>query len=70
MTVYEPLKFAWYLDLTPIQMFSMYDYPIPGKDDLPLCEVHGRQIELKEVVLFDKAATEASPPNHCWVCKE
>ena len=62
--------FAWYLDLTPNQMFSLYDYPIPGKDGLPLCEEHGRQLELKEVVLFDKEATEASPPDHCWVCKE
>jgi len=50
-------KFAWYLDITPNQMFSLYDYPIPGKSGLPLCEDHGRQLELKEVVLLDNAAT-------------
>jgi len=49
--------FAWYLDITPNQMFSLYDYPIPGKSGLPLCEDHGRQLELKEVVLLDNAAT-------------
>jgi len=63
-------NFAWYLDITPNQMFSLYEYPVPGKNGLPLCEEHGKQLELKEVVLFDKMATEAQPPDHCWVCKE
>jgi len=51
-------------------MFSLYDYPMPGKRGLPLCEKHGRQLELKEVVIYDKDATEAFPPDHCWVCEE
>jgi hypothetical protein len=63
-------SFAWYLDLTPNKMFSLNDYPIPGKDGLPLCEQHGRQLELKEVVLYDEIATEKSPPGHCWVCAD
>ena len=62
--------YAWYLDLTPNHMFSLYGYPIPGKAGLPLCEQHGLQLELKEVVLYDEVATEKSPPDHCWVCKE
>ena len=33
-------KFSWYLEIMPIGMFSLYDYPIPGKDGLPLCEEH------------------------------
>ena len=49
--------------------FSLYDYPIPGKYGLAHCEEHGRQLELNVVTLFDKAAIEASPPDHCWVCK-
>jgi hypothetical protein len=49
-------------------MFSLYDYPIPGKRDLPLCEQHGRQLEQKEAVILDKEATEASQPDQCWVC--
>lgn len=44
---------TWYLDLTPDQIFTLYDYPIPGKVGLPLFEEHDRQLELKEVVLFD-----------------
>jgi len=51
-------------------MFSLYDYPIPGKEGLPVCEQYGRQLEMKEVVLYDEEATEASPPDHCWVCRE
>jgi len=47
---------AWYLDITPNQMFSLYDYPIPGKRGLPLCEKHGRQLELNEVGDLDKEA--------------
>jgi hypothetical protein len=61
--------YAWYLDLTPNRMFSLYAYPIPGKDGLPLCEQHGRQLERKEVLLYDEEATEISPPDRCWVCK-
>ena len=41
-------KFAWYLDITPNQMFSLYEYLIPGKTGLPLCEEHGRQLELQD----------------------
>ena len=62
-------KLAWYLDITPNGMFSLGDYPIPGKDGVPLCQKHGKQLEMKEVVLFDKEATEANPPDHCWVCE-
>jgi len=50
-------------------MFSIGDYPIPGKDGLPLCQEHGKKLEMKEVVLFDKEATEDNPPDHCWVCE-
>jgi hypothetical protein len=66
-----PSTFAWYLDLTPNQMFSaFYAYPIPGKTSLPLCPEHGRQLELKEVGVYDDDATMVSPPDHCWVCRE
>lgn len=57
--------FAWYLDITPNQMFSLYEDPVPGKNGLPLCEEHGKQLELKEVVVFDQEATKASLPDHC-----
>jgi hypothetical protein len=70
MSNYPNKTFSWYLDITPNQMFSIYHYPILGKAGLPLCEEHGRQLELKEVVLFDKVATEMAPPDHCWVCEE
>jgi len=63
-------QFAWYLDITPNQMFSLYDYPIPGKKGLPLCQVHGKQLEMKEVVVLDKTSTELALPDHCWVCEE
>jgi len=49
-------------------MFSLYDYLIPGKDGLPLYKVHGKKLEMLEVVIFDREATELSPPDHCWVC--
>ena len=62
--------FAWYLDITPNQMFSLYEFPITGKTGLPLCEKQGKQLEQKEVVLYDKDATEKAPPDHCWVCEE
>jgi hypothetical protein len=31
------IQFAWYIDITPNQMFSLYEYLIPGKSGLPLC---------------------------------
>jgi hypothetical protein len=52
---------AWYLDITPNEMNSFGDFPIPGKDGLPLCEKHGRQLKLKEVVVCDQEATEILP---------
>ena len=61
-------KYNWYLDITPNEMFSLYDYPVPGKDVLPLCKIHGKKLEMLEVVIFDREATEVSPPDHCWVC--
>jgi len=63
-------QFSWYLDITPNQMFSLYEYPIAGKDGLPLCEKHGMQLEHKEVVVYDREATEKTPPDHCWVCED
>jgi len=63
-------NFAWYLDITPNEMFSLCEYPIFGKRGIPLCEEHGQHLELKEVVLYDKLATELAPPDYCWVCKE
>jgi len=63
-------KYAWFLDITPNAMFSLHEYPIPGKSGLPLCEEHGKQLAMKEVVLYDGEATELSPPDHCWVCEE
>jgi hypothetical protein len=63
--------FAWYLDLTPNQMFSdFYAYPIPGKTGCHSAWSTGRQLELKEVVLYDEEATLVSPPDHCWVCRD
>ena len=51
-------KFSWYLDITPNEMFSLYDYPIPGKDGLPLCRVHSRKLEMLEAVIFDREVTD------------
>jgi hypothetical protein len=66
-----PSTFAWYLDTTPNHMFSeFYAYPIPGKTGLPLCQEHGRQFQLKEVVLYDEEATMVSFPDHCWVYRD
>jgi hypothetical protein len=62
-------QFAWYLDITPNQMFSFDDYSITGKRGLPLCQEHGKQLEMKEVVVLDQIATEMAPPDHCWVCE-
>jgi hypothetical protein len=50
-------------------MFSLYEYPFAGKIGLPLCAEHGRQLEQKEVVLYDRTTTELTTPNHCWVCE-
>jgi len=47
----------------------LYDYPIDGKDGLPLCEKHGRHLEMKEVVVYDEEATELDAPDHRWVCE-
>ncbi len=49
-------EFAWYLDITPNQMFSLFDYPITGKKGSPLCIQHGKQLEMKEVVVIDREA--------------
>ncbi len=38
-------------------MFSLYNYSIPGKDGLLLCQEHGRQPETKEVVVLDQVVT-------------
>jgi len=46
------------------------DYPVEEKRCLPLCREYGKQLEQKEVVLFDDEATEAAPPDHCGVCEE
>jgi len=51
-------KYNWYLDIKPNEMFSQYDYPIQGKDGLPLCKVHGKKLEMLEVVIIDGEATE------------
>ena len=70
MSSYIVRTFAWFLDITPNAMFSLYQYPIPGKNGLPLCEEHGQQLELKEVVLYKREVTEIAPLDHCWVCTE
>ena len=62
------MKYNFHLAITPNEMFSLYDYPIQGKDGLPLCEKHGKKLEMLEVVIFDREATELSTPDHCWVC--
>jgi hypothetical protein len=51
-------------------MFSPYKYRIFRKAGLPLCELHGNQLEVKEVVLYDEEATQLAPPDHCRVCEE
>jgi hypothetical protein len=49
--------FAWYLDLTPNQLFSdFYAYPLPWKTGLPLCQEHRQWLELKEAVVYDEEA--------------
>jgi len=67
---YAIRKYAWFRDITPNAMFSLYEYPIPGKSGLPLCEEHGKLLAMKEVVLYDREANELAPPDHCWVCEE
>ena len=69
MTEQSSRQFSWYQDITPNMMFSLDNYPSPGKDGIPLCQEHGKQLEMKEVVVFDKEATEANPPDRCWVCE-
>jgi len=56
---------SWYLDITPNEMFYLYDYPIQGKDGLPLCKVHGKKLEMLEVVVIDRDAIEFNPTDHC-----
>jgi hypothetical protein len=56
---------AWYMDITPNQMFSFSNYPIPGKSGFPLCQKHGKQLDMKEVVVLDRIATELTPPDPC-----
>jgi hypothetical protein len=51
-------------------MFSLYEYTIIGKVGLPLYELHGNQLVLKEVVFYDEEATHLSLPDYCWVCEE
>ncbi len=46
-------------------VLSLYDYPIPGKDGLSICKIHGKKLEMLEVVIFDREATELSPPDPC-----
>ena len=58
-------KYYWYLDITPNEMFSLYDYPFQGKDGPPLCEKHGKKLEMLEVVIIDREATELNPPDSC-----
>ena len=70
MSGYTTRTFAWYLDITPNGMFSLYEYPIPGKNGLSLCDEHVKQLEIKEVVLYDGEATKLAPPDRCWVCEE
>jgi hypothetical protein len=41
-------------------MFSLYEYPVIGKAGSPLCELHGNQLELKEVVLYDEGDSTGS----------
>jgi hypothetical protein len=61
-------RFDWYIDITPNEMFSLYD--IHGKRGIPLCQEHGHQLEMKEVVVIDSQATSKQPPDHCWACGE
>ena len=56
-------EFAWYQDITPNQMFSLHKYPVIVKVGLSLCELHGTQLELKEVVLYHKEATLLTRPD-------
>ena len=70
MTEQSGKQFSWYLNITPNLMFSLDDYPVAGKDGLPLCEKNGMQLVQKEVVVYDREATNKAPPVHCWVCEE
>ncbi len=38
-------------------MFSFDEYPTDGKHGIPLCQEHGKQLEMKEVVVLDQIAT-------------
>lgn len=69
MDLYQT-RFAWYLDITPNEMFSVEGYPLPKKRGVCLCELHGKQLEQKEVVIYDSEATDMFPPSYCWICEE
>jgi hypothetical protein len=56
--------FAWYLDITPNEMFSFGDYPIADKRGIPMCQEHGKQLEMKKVVVLDQVATEMISQAH------
>jgi len=55
----DDFKFGWYLAIAPNEMFSLYEYPVPGKSGVPLCQEHVRQLESKYVLLFDWQSNEA-----------
>ena len=48
-------------------MFSLYDdYPIPGKTELPLCDLYGQVIEVKETVVRERMKLRKKfLPGHC-----
>jgi hypothetical protein len=54
----ETVRYAWYLDITPNEMFSFDGYLIAGKRGIPLCQEHGRQLEMKEVVVSERRTME------------
>jgi len=54
--------FAWYLDITPNEMFSFGDFSIADKRSIHMCQEHGMQLEMKEVVVLDQIATEMISP--------
>jgi hypothetical protein len=51
-------------------MLSLYDdYTIPGKTGLPLCELHGHHLELKEEVVRDNEIADKSFSDHFEIYK-
>jgi hypothetical protein len=54
------IPFAWYLDITPNQMFSdFYGCPIPSLRGLPLWQEHGKQLEQRLVSQYEESAINA-----------